>query len=154
VAVKAPARKIKRNNDDGKRAACTIPTVVSPTPALASPPARLRIATAPASTMQLPCCRVVATMRGRRQEDGGVVKLPTLATGMRVRVTHRIPERDRVAVGQVEGVVESVEARPTGSWYAHGKNDRLWLPRLLLRKDDGERILLNIDPYTAIETLN
>lgn len=83
-----------------------------------------------------------------------MIKLPTLAKGQRVRVTHRMLERQRVATGHVEGVVESIEARPTGSWFAHGKNDRLWLPRLLLRKDDGELILLNLDPHTAIESLN
>src|SRR5215470_6856647 len=83
-----------------------------------------------------------------------VMSVPMLPRGKRVRVTHQIEERDRVTAANIEGIVESVEARPTGSWFARGKNDRLWLPRLLLRKDDGELILVNIDPQTRIVSLD
>jgi len=57
--------------------------------------------------------------------------------------------RDAVVVG----VVESWQHRPTGSWYAHGKNDKLWLERLRLRKVDGEVALLVIDDGTRIAKL-
>ena len=51
---------------------------------------------------------------------------------------------------EVVGVVEAWEDRPTGSWYAHGKDDKLWLKRLKLRKADGEITLLVIDNATQI----
>ena len=54
---------------------------------------------------------------------------------------------------QTIGTVEDWEELPTGSWYAHGKNDRLWLQRLKLRKVDGEISLLVIDDLTSIARL-
>ena len=39
----------------------------------------------------------------------------------------------------------------TGSWFAHAKDDQLWLDRLELRLDDGEITILNLDQYTVIE---
>lgn len=51
------------------------------------------------------------------------------------------------------GVVEEWADLPTGSWYAHGKNDRLWLQRLKLRKVDGEVTLMVIDDLTTIARL-
>ncbi len=53
----------------------------------------------------------------------------------------------------VVGVVESWQARPTGSWHARGKHDKLWLDRLRLRKVDGEITLLVIDDGTRIAKL-
>jgi len=51
---------------------------------------------------------------------------------------------------EVVGVVEAWEHRPTGSWFAHGKNHKLWLKRLKLRKSDGEITALVIDDQTYI----
>jgi hypothetical protein len=51
----------------------------------------------------------------------------------------------------VSGIVVSFSQKPTGSWYAHGKDDRLWLDRLTLRKPDGELITLNLDDYSVVE---
>jgi hypothetical protein len=51
---------------------------------------------------------------------------------------------------EVVGAVEAWEDRPTGSWHAHGKYDKLWLRRLKLRKADGEITLLVIDDATRI----
>jgi len=42
---------------------------------------------------------------------------------------------------------------PTGSWFARGKDDRLWLKRLRLRKADGEVSLLVVDDGTLIAKL-
>ena len=39
---------------------------------------------------------------------------------------------------EVVGVVEAWVDEPTGSWHAHGKQNKLWLKRLRLRKADGE----------------
>jgi hypothetical protein len=76
-----------------------------------------------------------------------------LTPGARVTVTqqiaHRIPEKawtNRVSVT----ILEYVQS-PTGSWFAHSKNDKLWLDRLKLRRDDGELMTLNLDEYSHIE---
>ena len=52
----------------------------------------------------------------------------------------------------VRTVVE-YEQKQTGSWYAHSKNDKLWLDRLLIRKADGELTTLNLDDYSHVEIL-
>ncbi len=81
-------------------------------------------------------------------------KLPNIAPGDRVRVTQQILGRDRQWATSVEGIVVARQAEPTGSWYAHGKNDKLWLVRIRLRKDDGEVTNLVIDHNSRIEVLN
>ncbi|MAE64808.1 MAG: hypothetical protein CMJ18_11120 [Phycisphaeraceae bacterium] len=73
--------------------------------------------------------------------------------GQRIVLTHQIPLRDGVWSTRVVGVVETYEQRKTGSWYAHGKDDRLWLDRLVLRKDDGEQVVCNLDRYSHVELL-
>ncbi|MFQ5590741.1 MAG: hypothetical protein ACE5HE_06245 [Phycisphaerae bacterium] len=54
---------------------------------------------------------------------------------------------------EVVGVVEEWEELPTGSWYAHGKGDKLWLKRLRIRKVDGEHTLLIVDNSTSMAKL-
>lgn len=71
--------------------------------------------------------------------------------GKRVRVTQQLAQRDRVWTNTVEGVVTRYQQAKTGSWFAHAKDDQLWLDRLELRKDDGELVTLNLDQYTVIE---
>jgi hypothetical protein len=73
--------------------------------------------------------------------------------GMRIRVTQRIERRAGSWDTTVEGVIASAEPQETGSWYAHGKRDKLWLVRLELVKDDGERSRLILDRMTRIEVL-
>ena len=70
--------------------------------------------------------------------------------GTSVCVTEVTARRARPVQVQTVGVVESWEELPTGSWYAHGKNDRLWLCRLRLRKLDGEITILIVDDGTSI----
>jgi hypothetical protein len=60
------------------------------------------------------------------------------APGTRVQVTQQLP------------AVLRYRQSKTGSWFAHGLHDRLWLDRLELRKDDGEVVVLNLDQYTVI----
>jgi hypothetical protein len=74
-------------------------------------------------------------------------------SGQRVLVTQQIPQRDDNWSIRVEGSVVGYEQRKTGSWYAHAKDDRLWLDRLVLRKDDGEIVVCNLDRYTRVEEL-
>jgi len=54
---------------------------------------------------------------------------------------------------EVVGVVETWEELATGSWFAHGRQDKLWLHRIKLRKADGEIALLVIDDSTSIGRL-
>lgn len=73
--------------------------------------------------------------------------------GTPVRVRQVTRRRDGSYRAESVGVVEAWENRPTGSWYAHGKNDKLWLKRLKLRRADGEVTLLVIDDATSIAKL-
>jgi len=54
----------------------------------------------------------------------------------------------------VEGEVIRYRQAMTGSWFAHGRHDRLWLDRLEVKLDDGEITTLNLDQYTVIEMLS
>jgi hypothetical protein len=76
-----------------------------------------------------------------------------LQPGQRVRIVQTIDRRDRDWRTTVTGVVRAVEPQKTGSWFAHGKDDKLWLLRVRLVKDDGEVTVLNVDPRTRIEAL-
>ena len=79
--------------------------------------------------------------------------LPVLQPSQRVRVTQNIRARDAVWSTSVEGRVLSCEPHPTGSWFAHGKNDRLWLQRLRLEKPDGEIVDLILDDGSEVQLL-
>jgi len=72
------------------------------------------------------------------------------APGTRVRVTQQIAAVRRTASTTIEGTVVRYRQSKTGSWFAHGLHDKLWLDRLELRKDDGEVVVLNLDQYTVI----
>ena len=71
--------------------------------------------------------------------------------GKRVRVTQQMPHRDMPWSSVVQGLVTRYRQAKTGSWFAHAKDDQLWLDRLELRLDDGEITILNLDRYTLIE---
>lgn len=71
--------------------------------------------------------------------------------GTRVRVIQQVPQRDRTWSEVIEGTVTRYQQSKTGSWFAHGRHDKLWLDRLELRLDDGEITVLNLDQYTVIE---
>ena len=71
--------------------------------------------------------------------------------GRRVVVTQQIPQRARVWTTQVAGTVVRYEQARTGSWYAHAKDGKLWLDRLVIRKDDGELYTANLDGFSRVE---
>lgn len=71
--------------------------------------------------------------------------------GERVRVTQQIPRQSGSQAVTVEGTVVAYETGKTGSWFAHAKDHKLWLERLEIQKDDGERVMLNLDQYSRIE---
>ena len=71
--------------------------------------------------------------------------------GQRVRVVQQMPHRDQTWTNTVEGMITRFQQSKTGSWFAHAKDDHLWLDRLELQLDDGELVILNLDQYTVIE---
>jgi len=73
--------------------------------------------------------------------------------GRRVVVTQQIPQRDEVWTNKVTGTIVRFEQRKTGSWFAHAKDDKLWLDRLEIRKDDGEIYVCNVEAHTRIEVV-
>jgi len=73
--------------------------------------------------------------------------------GTPVCVSETTIRRNESIETKVIGVVEAWEDLPTGSWFAQGKNDRLWLKRLRLRKADGETSVLVVDDGTSIAKL-
>ena len=77
-----------------------------------------------------------------------------LPPGTRVKVTQQIAARDYTWTSDVVGTVLGYEQKQTGSWFAHSKNDKLWLDRLMLKKDDGELITLTLDAYSHVELLD
>jgi hypothetical protein len=74
-----------------------------------------------------------------------------LVPGARVKITQQIAARHYAWSSDVRGTVVGFEQKQTGSWFAHSKNDKLWLDRLVLRKADGEMTTLILDDYTRIE---
>lgn len=74
-----------------------------------------------------------------------------LTPGTRVRVTQQIAARHYALTSEVRGTVVEYQQKPTGSWFAHSKADKLWLDRLLIRKEDGELTTLNLDEFTRIQ---
>jgi hypothetical protein len=77
----------------------------------------------------------------------------SLVPGARVSVTqqfgHRIPEK--AWSEKVTGTIVDFKQKPTGSWFAHSKDDKLWLDRLKIKKDDGELSTLVLDEYSHID---
>jgi len=82
------------------------------------------------------------------------MKQLVITPGMKVKVTQQIAARDYTWTTEILGTVLEYSQKETGSWYAHAKDDRLWLDRLKLQKEDGELTTLNLDEYTHIEVIN
>jgi len=77
-----------------------------------------------------------------------------LIPGTKIRVTQQIAGPNYTLPTEIQGTIVSYDQRPTGSWYAHGKNDRLWLDRLVLKLADGEITSLNLDEYSHMEVIS
>lgn len=71
--------------------------------------------------------------------------------GERVRVTQQVPRQTGTLTTTIEGVVVAVGTGKTGSWFAHTKDGKLWLDRIELVKDSGERVVCNLDQFSRIE---
>jgi hypothetical protein len=74
--------------------------------------------------------------------------------GARVRVTQQIPFASRAMSTVVEGTIRRFGQQKTGSWFAHARDEKLWLDRLELEKDDGEVAVCNLDQYSRVEVLS
>jgi hypothetical protein len=77
----------------------------------------------------------------------------SLKIGDRVRITQQVAARHYTLTSPVEGVVVRFEQKKTGSWYAHARDNRLWLDRVVLRRPDGEIMTLNLDGFSHVELL-
>ena len=76
-----------------------------------------------------------------------------LASGTRVRVTRPTPMDDKAPGAEIVGVVIDHRLETTGSWFVHGKDGRLSLDRLRIRKDDGEITALVLDEHSVVTVL-
>lgn len=76
-----------------------------------------------------------------------------LQPGTRVRVTQRIVRRDGDWSTEAVGTIVSTGLRPTGAWYAYGKNSKYWLMRIELQTESGEITLLTMDRNTEVTVL-
>jgi hypothetical protein len=78
-----------------------------------------------------------------------------LKPGVKVKVTQQIAHREkaRSVSGEITGSIVSYEQKQTGSWFAHSRDEKLWLDRLTLRKEDGELTSLILDEYSLVEVL-
>jgi hypothetical protein len=76
-----------------------------------------------------------------------------LPNGSPVRIVQFIQTGTSTWKTAVTGVVESWAYEETGAWYAHGKLGKLWLPRVRIRKPDGELTVVTVDLMTEIEPL-
>ena len=77
-----------------------------------------------------------------------------LVPGTRVTITQQVPRKQQTWTTTVTGTVEKAEQCKTGSWYNNSKDDKLWLDRVIIRKDDGEIYVCNLDQFTKIEVQN
>jgi hypothetical protein len=74
-----------------------------------------------------------------------------LVPGFKVKVIQQIAGRDYTWTSEIIGTVVNFSQQTTGSWFAHSKDDKLWLDRLTLKKADGEITTLNLDDYSVVE---
>jgi hypothetical protein len=79
----------------------------------------------------------------------------SIVPGARVVVTQQIARRqaDRAWANRVAGTVVEYVQKPTGSWFAHGKNEKLWLDRLKIKMDSGELTTVILDEYSHVEVV-
>ncbi len=82
-----------------------------------------------------------------------MLEFTPLKAGTRVRVTQQMPTPTGAWTTTIEGIVQRWRQATTGSWFAHSKDDRLWLDRLEVQLDDGEITLLNLDQYSRVDAV-
>ena len=78
---------------------------------------------------------------------------PQIKVNDRVEVTQTVERRDGDRETTVCGTVVMLEEQPTGAWFAHSADGKLWLGRLQLRQEDGELTTLILDRSSRIKIL-
>ena len=81
------------------------------------------------------------------------MQLTELKPGQRIRIRQKIDRREGEWRAEVEGEVLEILEEPTGSWFAHAKDDRLWLRRIRLRKPNGEITTITLDQHSEVDAL-
>lgn len=76
-----------------------------------------------------------------------------LPKGTPIRVVQSIQTGTSTWETAITGIVESWIHEETGAWYAHGQFGKMWLPRVCIRKLDGELTVLTVDRMTEIAPL-
>ena len=69
----------------------------------------------------------------RYEDRSRLLPIGSLKPGTAVRVIQQIAARNYTWTSDVRGVVVEYRQKQTGSWFAHAKDDKLWLDRLTLR---------------------
>jgi hypothetical protein len=78
----------------------------------------------------------------------------TYTPGMKVRVHQQIPRQNGAWTTSVEGIVQRYGQQKTGSWFAHSKDDKLWIDRLEIVKADGEIVVCNLNQLSRVEIIS
>lgn len=73
--------------------------------------------------------------------------------GERVRVTQRVVTGRSTTETVVEGAVVTAERQKSGSWFAHAKDKKVWVDRVVIRLDDGELVTVNLDQHSSVEVV-
>ena len=92
-------------------------------------------------------------VNGRPVTSKGIVREGPSAVTSR-SVTQQVPRQDGAWTETVEGEITRYQQAKTGSWFAHAKDDKLWLDRVEIRMADGEVTVCNLDQYSRIEILD
>jgi hypothetical protein len=74
-----------------------------------------------------------------------------LVPGAQVKVVQQIAARNYSWSSETSGTIVEFQQQQTGSWYAHSKDDKLWLDRLTLKMPDGEITTLNLDEFSVVK---
>ncbi len=84
-----------------------------------------------------------------RPMDAEILK--QLVPGATVKVIQQIAARNHTWTTEVRGTIVEYAQKETGSWFAHSRDDKLWLDRLVIKKSDGEITTLILDDYSNVE---
>ncbi len=82
------------------------------------------------------------------------LSLKRFKPGQHVRITQTIEWGRHKDLARIEGVIVRLGQQKTGSWFAHSRDDKLWIDRVELRKNDGEIVVTNLDQNSTIEVLD
>ena len=88
-------------------------------------------------------------MNGNRIEN-----LVDLKVGQKVRIRQKIDRREGDWHTELVGTIREIRQQKTGSWFAHNRDNKVWLYRIHLQKESGEISVLTIDQWTQVELLS